>query len=158
MNHSKLQCRFVVGKMQNQNDRSNDLHKLRVGLMAHGQSNNWELSIDETIDGEDRWFAQLEGPSANLYFEISSPRVIVDLVSFLECSEPKLIDNPVEITIGDFGGNPVTLLRDDEFQDRCFLCIQSNRSSAVRIGVAGSDLNDLSNAARQLKMELFPGE
>ena len=55
--------------MQDKNKQLNDSGELRLGLMAFGRSNNWELSIDESTEGEDRWFVQLEGPSAYLYFE-----------------------------------------------------------------------------------------
>jgi hypothetical protein len=44
-----------------------------LGLLANGSSGSWEVSIDESVSGTERWFAQIEGPSLWLYFEIPSP-------------------------------------------------------------------------------------
>src|SRR5688572_17469626 len=43
-----------------------------VGLLAYGSAGAWEVSIDESTTGEEKWFAQVEGPSVYLYFAIPS--------------------------------------------------------------------------------------
>lgn len=130
------------------------LQSFRVGLMAYGKAKDWEFSIDETIEGEDRWFAQIEGPSLSLYFEIPSPQMVIELASFLDSQEHASLNDPKEIEIGHFNGSPVRILRDDEFQDRCFLTIQSNEMSNVRVTLLGDDLDAISNAVRQIRTEM----
>jgi hypothetical protein len=48
-----------------------------LGLLAIGSSGPWEVSVDETISGTERWFAQIEGPSISIYFEIPSPSIVL---------------------------------------------------------------------------------
>ena len=47
-----------------------------LGLLANGASGPWEFSVDETISGTERWFAQIEGPSVYISFEIPSPSIV----------------------------------------------------------------------------------
>ena len=54
-----------------------------IGLLANGSSGPWEVSVDETISGDERWFAQIEGPSVYVSFEIPSPNIIGEAVRFL---------------------------------------------------------------------------
>ena len=37
--------------------------KETLGLLANGVSGSWEVAIDETSSGPDRWFAHIEGPT-----------------------------------------------------------------------------------------------
>lgn len=130
------------------------MQTFRVGLMAYGRAKDWEFSIDETTEGEDRWFAQIEGPSLSLYFEIPSPKTVIELALFLDSHEHATINDPKEIDIGHFNGNPVRILRDDEFRDRCFLTIRSNGMSNLRVTLSGDDLDAISNAVRQTRTEM----
>ncbi|MES2789673.1 MAG: hypothetical protein V4719_08635 [Planctomycetota bacterium] len=133
-----------------------DARSLPLGLSAFGRSKEWELSVDETTSGTDRWFAQIEGPSVYLYFEISSPRVIVDMLAFLEASQLPSVGSPNEMEIGLLGGSAVRIVRDVEFPDRCFLCIQTQGPTTIQISFVADDLEALTNAARQVSDELFP--
>ena len=54
-----------------------------LGLLANGSSGSWEVSIDQSVSGTERSFAQIEGPSLWLYFEISSPDIIPKIIQFL---------------------------------------------------------------------------
>jgi hypothetical protein len=58
--------------------------KPSVGLMAIGAVGQWEVAIDESTSGRDRWFAQIEGPSVSLCFEIPSLGIVGDVLDFLE--------------------------------------------------------------------------
>src|SRR5436190_2213730 len=61
-----------------------------LGLMASGSSGQWEVAVDETTAGPDRWFVQIEGPSVSFSFEIPSPEMISKARNFLGgCSSPK---------------------------------------------------------------------
>jgi hypothetical protein len=35
-----------------------------------GRCGSWAIDLDESVDGPQKWFTQIEGPSSYLYFEI----------------------------------------------------------------------------------------
>src|SRR5437870_5016817 len=96
--------------------RNND--KDNLGLTAFGSDGSWDVAIDETTSGTQQWFAEIEGPSVYLHFEIQSPHVIDKILEFLTKQSAQ---NTGEIAIGKSKEEPVVLVRDDEFPDRCFL-------------------------------------
>jgi hypothetical protein len=49
---------------------------------------------------------------------------------------------------------PVTLVRDDEFVDRFFLKIGTNKDVFVDFAIAGVDVEKLSDALRQVQEDL----
>src|SRR5437773_2194336 len=57
---------------------------LQTGLLALGSSGPWEVAIDETLSGPARYFAQIEGPSVYLYFEIPAVKLVEDVLDFLD--------------------------------------------------------------------------
>ena len=135
-----------------------------LGLLANGSSGSWEVSIDESVSGAERSFAQIEGPSLWLYFEIPSPDIIPKIIQFLlppgtkreempSCSSGsggKLLD------ISEPEETPVSLVRDDEYKDRCFIVVGRSDSPIVRFSVAGEDLNNLVEALRQVEEDIHP--
>jgi hypothetical protein len=40
------------------------VHAADIGLLANGSSGAWRVDVDESISGPERWFLQIEGPSA----------------------------------------------------------------------------------------------
>src|SRR5215831_16414456 len=94
-----------------------------LGLLANGSSGRWEVSIDETISGTERWFAQIEGPSFWLYFEIPSPEIISRVNEFLARPVTKSEETACKFDLGEAQRAPVALIRDDEYKDRCFLVV-----------------------------------
>lgn len=133
-------------------------HNNKIGLLANGSSGPWEIAIDETISGKDRWFAQLEGPSIYVYFEISSPRIIDDVIAYLRDGNGRAPSQPTsrngKLKVGGDKHVTVSLVRDDEFSDRVFLVIGSNSSPIVRYTIAGTDINKIVEALRQVKEDL----
>jgi hypothetical protein len=128
------------------------------GLLANGSCGPWEIAIDETTSGPDRWFAQIEGPFVSLYFEIPSPDLAGKLLPFLE-GRPQgqpvsSSDLAVTLVLGRADQTPVTLVRDDEYLDRCFLVIGPEARPVVRLTLAGADLTNLSGALRQVAEDL----
>src|SRR5882724_6852406 len=94
-----------------QNENGNDSQ----GLTAIGSAGGWEVAIDETTSGTQRWFAQIEGPSVYLNFEVSSPHVIETILEFLTeqtTAEKASQDFPArrrgEIVISKRAKEPVT--------------------------------------------------
>jgi hypothetical protein len=132
-----------------------------IGLLAQGCSGAWEIQIDETTAGPDRWFAQIEGPSVELYFEILSPDLIEKTIQFLAnqptsrkgTSPQKPLRNGT-LVLGKDRKTAVALVRDDEFSDRYFLVIGQAARPVVRFTLAGTDLKDLTAALRQAQEDL----
>src|SRR5438552_785677 len=101
-----------------------------LGLLANGSSGPWEVAIDETTTGADRWFAQIEGPLVSFYFEIPSVDIVSQMLQFLE--SPLRATTPAPVTWSEANGSltlskdkktPVILVRDDEYRDRFFLLV-----------------------------------
>ena len=120
-------------------------------LLANGSSGRWDVSIDETISGEERWFAQIEGPSLWLSFEIPSPAIIAKVNQFLARPQTKGEETEDRVDLGEAKGTPVALVRDDEYLDRGFLIIGPSDSPIARFAVAGKDWHHLVQALRQVE-------
>jgi hypothetical protein len=133
-----------------------------IGLRANGSSGAWEVSIDETISGRNRWFVQIEGRSVYLYFEIPSLEIVAKIISFLtpvQAGRPRIGNLPSRsskgvLKISKAKGNSVTLISDDEYIDRYFLVVGPTASPLARLTLAGKDLRNLISALSQIEEEL----
>lgn len=122
--------------------------KESIGLLACGAFGPWVIDIDdETVSGRDRWFAQFDGPSVYLRFEIPSLEIIAQAIRFLTAGEG-------ELALGSDKQTRVNLIRDDEFADRFFLVVEGKSGLHIRFTVAGDDLKNLTEALQQAKEEL----
>ena len=124
-----------------------------IGLLALGSSGPWEVAIDETLAGPARWFAQIEGPTVSVYFQITSLDVIDDVLLFLTMDSQGTENGKLSVTNCD--GSRVSLVRDDEFTDRYFVEIQAKPALDVRFTIKGADLSDLVKALRDVKNDLL---
>src|SRR5205807_382899 len=112
-----------------------------LGLAANGSAGGWDVAIDETTAGEHKWFAQIEGPSVYLYFELPSPAAVGDLVRFLDQRSgigngplpPDSVGKGESLSVGSFGQSRVRLVWDDEYADRCFVVIGPSATATVRL-------------------------
>ena len=147
-----LHYEFLVEIMNTSQQPRNspDENVSRIGLMANGRAGGWDVSVDETTSGPDKWFLQIEGPSVYLYFEIASLGAISALLKFLESPEALPTERPGKIEVGTFNEIPVVLLRDDEFPDRYFFCVGREGRATLRISVVGDSLLALPTAIRQV--------
>lgn len=116
------------------------------GLLAIGQMNEWEVVLDETVSSK-RFFAQIEGPSLYLHFEILSPDVVDKAIDFLGNQHP-----PSSTLLIGTQKNPVCLIRDDE--SRYFLVIGKQASPLIRVTITGTDLKQILECLRQVKEDL----
>ena len=139
---------------------SSESHDENLGLLANGSSGPWEVSVDETISGTERWFAQIEGPSVYVSFEIPSPDIVGEAVRFLATPHDERRE-PISSATGHGGlliskspGIPVSLVRDDEYEDRYFIIVGQGDSPVVRYSFAGEDLMDLVEALRQADQDM----
>jgi len=139
-----------------------DQHEPAVGLVANGSAGSWDVGIDETTVGERRWFAQIEGPSVYLYFELPSPLMVGELFQFLDRRAgvrngpraPGAVAKGESLSVGSFGQYSVRLAWDDEFEDRCFVVIGPSATSTVRLTLVGEDAVMLARALGQAREDL----
>jgi hypothetical protein len=132
------------------NGRSNG----QIGLLANGSSGRWDVAIDQTIAGKDRWFAHVEGPSICCYFEISSPRIVADAIAYLDQGNNRPARPAGSLLIGCDKHIPVSLIRDDEFADRVFLVVGPDSAPIVRCTISGADIGNIVAAMRQVQEDL----
>lgn len=131
-----------------------------LGLLANGSSGPWEVSIDETLTGLERWFAQIEGPLISLCFEISSLEIVAKVVRFLKPlatgkGQPsRRGGGSFELVLSKASQTPVSLVRDDEFDDRCFVLVGRADSPIIRCSLTGADSHHILKALDQVKKDL----
>jgi hypothetical protein len=132
-----------------------------IGLLANGASGQWEVAIDETTTGADRWFAQIEGPSISFYFEIPSVAIVARMLQFLQPSleGKKHSSNHAGQQTGGLvltkdKKMPLTLIRDDEYEGRFFLVMGQMDSPMVRYTLTGKDATQIADALRQVMEDL----
>ncbi len=131
-----------------------------LGLLANGSSGLWVVSIDETITGLERWFAQIEGPSIQLSFELPSLDIVPKSVRFLtpltkgEGVPRKDSNGDSELVLSKAEQTPVWIVRDDEFDDRCFVIVGHSDHTLVRCSLTYEDLHSLLEALHQVEEDL----
>jgi hypothetical protein len=118
------------------------------GLVANGSAGAWTVEVDETTSGEQRWLVQIEGPACDISFEVASLTVIDLILDFFERETLE------EVAVGFSGTCAVTLVRDNEYPDRCFFVVGAPASPVVRIPLAGTDLGLLAEVFRQARQDL----
>src|SRR5438067_10170353 len=92
-----MRSRFMAGSHTVQ--ASSDIPDENLGLLANGSSGRWEVSIDETVSGTERWFAQVEGQSLWLSFEIPSPEIISKVIQFLAPSQTQRVEHAGQLDL-----------------------------------------------------------
>jgi hypothetical protein len=122
-----------------------------LSLLANGSSGRWDVAVDETTSGPDRWFLQIEGPAASLYFEIPSVDVVSRMLTLLS---PHPEDGAGPLSVGTDEGTPVTLVRDDEYSDRFFLIVGPADRPIARFVIAGTDAAEIAEALRQARADI----
>ncbi|HEV3447492.1 MAG TPA: hypothetical protein VG099_22820 [Gemmataceae bacterium] len=125
------------------------------GLLANGSCGSWEIAIDETTSGAERWYAQIDGPAVAFYFEIPSVDIVGKMARFLE-PRSATTNQPQDglLVIGKDKRTPITLVKDDEYHDRFFLVIGPMDNPIVRFAIAGTDVIDIAEALKDVKKDL----
>jgi hypothetical protein len=126
------------------------------GLLANGASGLWAVAVDVTTSGPERWFAQVEGPSVALYFEIPSVDIVSEALQVLAprrgAKERSSPGTGLVLTKDD--QMPITLLADDEYPDRFFIMVGAPEKPVVRFSFSGTDAVQLAEALRQVGEDL----
>jgi len=145
--------------------RINEQHETtsdRFGLVAFSSSGSWDLTIDESLDQEDKWTAEIEGPNVYISFSIRDLKVIQEALGYLQRRD---LDRPGQtltspstsqggVSLGKFGSNSVILVWDNEDFNRCFLVVGPRANSTMRLSLFGDDIGMLSKAFQEIVNEL----
>jgi len=122
------------------------------GLLANGTSPRWDVAIDESLDREGEWSAEIEGPNVYLVLRLRDLEVIAEAFRFLEASATE----GGTFSLGKFGAASVLLEWDNEPPPRCFLVIGPRARSTMRLSLDGEDVRMLRDALRQVAADLPP--
>jgi hypothetical protein len=128
-------------------------------LVANGSAGAWDVAVDETITGAEKWFLQIEGPTIYLYLQIEGPQIVEHLLNLLEASgtapeNPRTSENgerASELRVGVFESLPVSLLWDQERNDGWTLLLAGASGSCLRISLSLSDGQHLADALEQVR-------
>jgi hypothetical protein len=116
----------------------------------------WEVAVDESLDRENEWSVELDGPNAYLVFQLKDLRPLVVAVGFLERGvEPKKGVPAAEThPLGQFGSASVSLVWDNEEEPRCFLVVGPRSRSTMRLTLQAEDIQALLQALRAAVQDL----
>jgi hypothetical protein len=137
-----------------------------LGLLANGSSRLWDVAVNESLEREGEWWLELDGRTVYLVFRLRDLAVIPEAVAFFgsalnpapTLNGPQRSDDDDSLTLGTFGTLPVWILRDDETPPRCFLVVDSDTVSAMRLALQQEDIEMLLAAFQQVAEDLRRGE
>lgn len=132
------------------------------GLVATGSSRLWDIAIDESLERENEWTAEIEGPQVYLVFQLRDRDVISESLEFLQArtranGQPhRQAAGPDTLTLGKFGAASVSLMWDDEGFPRCFIVIGPKAKSTFRLTLHEDDIQMLVGALREVIRDFSP--
>lgn len=119
------------------------------GLLANGTAGCWSVDLDESQDGRE-WSLQLDGPLLYLAFPIHDLTVIQSAIEYLRGGRHRAD----ALSLGQFESAGVSLHRDDEFPDRCFLIVGPRTRATMRFALSAEDATMLAEALEQVQQDL----
>src|SRR5438876_11428027 len=101
-----------------------------LALLANGSSGRWSVTLDESTEGAEEWFIQIEGPSLHLFFEVDGPHILANLATILNAPTKK----PGLFVVGRVNRIPLRLEWDVEDEETLFFAVGPllDRLSAAR--------------------------
>jgi hypothetical protein len=104
----------------------------------------------------------VEGPSVYLSFQLIDLNILDKMIAFLDHHvsanasprKARASKTEKELAIGNFGQAPVSLIEDNEYEDRCFLVIGPKSSCCMRFPLWGEDIRMILDALRQIREDL----
>lgn len=97
------------------------------------------VDIDEPTANSDKWEMAIDHPHVYLRFKIHGPQIVHDFLAFLRGNLNK--SEYSELRLGALGSAAVSIIKDDEFPNRFFLCVLSD-DGAVRYTLNVNELGD----------------
>ena len=121
-----------------------------LALLANGSSGRWSVTLDESTEGVEDWFLQIEGPSLLLSCEVADPDILEELASVLGASTTK----PDIFLIGKANQIPLRLEWVDEHEHTIQFSIGPVSRPLIRYSIHGADILALADASRQAALDL----
>jgi hypothetical protein len=104
-----------------------------LALLANGSSGRWSVTLDESTEGTDEWFLQIEGPSLHLFCEVDDPHVLDNLATALNA--PTKRRGP--LVVGRVNRIPLRLQWDIEDEGTLFFTVGPASRPLVRCSIHG---------------------
>ena len=123
-----------------------------MGLKAIGVSGDWRVSVEENINGKDRWFLLIEGVNVSLSFEIATTHVVDQIADFL--SEKTNTSTCGELVVGKISGLNVSIFRENCFVEQVRFWTGSEGDGGVEITVVDEEFRDLSIAIELMRRDI----
>jgi hypothetical protein len=143
------------------NDSHSKVSKKGYGLLAIGSSDGWELTIDESLDEDLKWEAELEGPNIYISYSFQDLKIVGVALEYLQS---RILDGREVVhgrsrsrnglTLGKFGASRISLMWDDEDFDRCFIIVGPSSNSSIRLSLIGGDIKKLIGAFQKVVGQL----
>ena len=126
-----------------------DAQHRSFGLLSSGTSGHWTVDLDEPLDGTE-WSLQLDGPQFYLACEVRDLGVIRSAVDYLRSNRKR--DDAM--MLGRFDTACVSLHRDNEDPERCFLIVGPSDRATMRLTLSTADTGMLAEALEQIQEDL----
>ena len=127
------------------------------GLVANGSAGSWQVDVDETLTGSQQWFAQIQGPTCYLCFEIKHPRSMAEILALLTIhlrrnqSRTHALENArTELKLARCGLHEVEILCEPEAPNRCFILVKGDDQFRLRATLSRRDVESLAAALEQV--------
>ncbi len=121
-----------------------------LALLANGSSGRWSVTLDESTEGSEDWFLQIEGPSLLLSCEAANPDILGELATVLEASTTK----PRGFLIGKANRIPLRLQWDNEHEHTIQFIVGPASRPLIRYSIHDADIHALADAFRQAALDL----
>ena len=121
------------------------------GAAAVGRAGQFEIEIDEPLDGGTPLLMSIGTRGWQFRFELAECATASLLLTFLREQSGQLKFS--ELLVGSFQGSRVLLIKDNEFPDRFFLRAIGDKVTA-EFTLLGNDLRDFTSAIEQAVEDL----
>lgn len=130
-----------------------------TALLAFGSSAGWSVSIDESIQEDEQYTIEIEGPQFYVTFIPKSLAIIGEAIAFLDQGLARLpqhlqAETLGELSLGKWGAAAVTLIWDNEGSARCVLLIGPHRNCTLRFELHEPEIRAVLDALKQAVVEL----
>ena len=133
-----------------ENEEKGTVESPTLALLANGSSGRWTVTLDESTEGTEEWFLQIEGPSLNLCCEVDDPEILRELASVLNAAAKK----PNVFVLGRVNRIPLRLQWDIEHEDTLFFTVGPAARPLIRCSIHSQAIRDLAEATRQAARDL----
>lgn len=111
------------------------------------------IDVNEPTADSGEWELMLDHPHVYVRFEIHGPQIVHELLAFMR----ENLDKPkyAELKLGTLGSAVVSIIKDDEFPNRFFLCLLAD-DGAVRHTLNDNEVGEYIGALIRATDDLPP--